>query len=157
MKMIARRTLIVGALCAAVPARAAPQDIARALLAATNSARAGKGLPPVSWNQRLARAGQQQAKAMLQSSNLSHTAGGTGLTARARHVGYRYGRITENIAWLSRRSATEAEIAGAIHSMWMNSAGHRQNILDRRVTEIGIGVARSGSSTYAAQVFGRPI
>ncbi|WP_279581372.1 CAP domain-containing protein [Fodinicola feengrottensis] len=40
---------------------------------------------------------------------------------------------------------------------WMNSPGHRANILDGELTEIGVGLAAGGSyGTYWTQVFGTP-
>ena len=71
------------------------------------------------------------------------------LTDRAHYVGYSYGRIAENVA-LGYPNA-EMVVEG-----WMNSRGHRQNILDAGVVETGIAVARSATGgLYYCQVFGR--
>ena len=40
---------------------------------------------------------------------------------------------------------------------WMNSAAHRANILNRNLTEIGVGLAKAADgSTYWTMVLGRP-
>jgi hypothetical protein len=44
----------------------------------------------------------------------------------------------------------------SLHSALMNSEGHRRNILDDRVTEIGVGVEVRGSTVWVTQVFRRP-
>jgi uncharacterized protein YkwD len=70
---------------------------------------------------------------------------------RARYVGYRYSRISENVA-LGYPNA-EAVVNG-----WMTSTGHRRNILDGGVVETGIGIARSASGgVYYCQVFGHQL
>jgi len=64
-------------------------------------------------------------------------------------VGYAYGKIAENVAlgYLNAETVVEG---------WMNSTGHRRNILDREVVETGIGIARSSAGgLYYCQVFGR--
>jgi uncharacterized protein YkwD len=44
--------------------------------------------------------------------------------------------------------------AGQIHQAWMNSPGHRANILGD-FSAIGIGVACNGGALYATEDFGR--
>ena len=107
-------------------------------------------------NKRLGWAAQTMAETMLRTGEFSHSAGGTSLATRVRATGYRYRRISENLAWASRRSASDDQIARVLMDGWMKSAGHRRNILDSQVSDIGIGVAKRGFKTYAVQVFGRP-
>lgn len=65
-------------------------------------------------------------------------------------VGYVYSRIAENVAY-GQRSASE--VVGG----WITSTGHRENILNRQLTETGIGIARAANGQlYFCQVFGRP-
>ncbi len=68
--------------------------------------------------------------------------------------GYAYLKIGENLAL--GNFASDADVVTA----WMNSPGHRANILDGQYTEIGVGVARGlyeGHTVYfAVQHFGRP-
>jgi uncharacterized protein YkwD len=70
---------------------------------------------------------------------------------RARYVGYPFGRIAENVALGYPNAETVVE-------GWMNSKGHRANILDRDVAETGIAIARSSAGgLYFCQVFGRQL
>jgi hypothetical protein len=57
-------------------------------------------------------------------------------------------RISENVG----RGAS----VSSIHTALMNSSGHRANILDTGVTEMGIGVERRGTTVWVTQVFRRP-
>jgi uncharacterized protein YkwD len=69
---------------------------------------------------------------------------------RAVAAGYAYRKVAENIA-AGQRTAEEV-VRG-----WMESPGHRANILDRDLTQIGVGRAEGGSyDVYWTQVFGTP-
>jgi uncharacterized protein YkwD len=67
--------------------------------------------------------------------------GGSTLTSRVRRAGYLSGArrysLGENIGW----GEAELSSAGAIVDAWMQSAGHRAIILDRRFSEVGVGIA----------------
>jgi hypothetical protein len=68
--------------------------------------------------------------------------------------------MAENIAWESKSGGfTTSELARALVDGWKKSPGHRKNMLDRDVEEIGVGVARSKKTGRydAVQVFGRPL
>lgn len=155
--MIDRRAVILGAgACLLAPPALAFQEVAARIFALCNATRQNRGRSRLKRHLLLGEAAHGHAKRMLQTGQFSHTAGGTRLTRRVAATGYRYRRISENIAWISRRNANAAAIAQALHEMWMNSPGHRRNILDQRVSHIGIGVARAGAKTYAVQIFGQP-
>ncbi len=69
---------------------------------------------------------------------------------RMRDAGYSYSSAAENIA------AGQPTPAAVVNG-WMNSEGHRANILNCKLTQIGVGVARGGSyGIYWTQVFGTP-
>lgn len=55
--------------------------------------------------------------------------------------------IAENVGYASSD--------GALHTAWMNSEGHRTNIVDGRFTNVGIGRVLSGGRVYGVQVFAR--
>lgn len=57
-------------------------------------------------------------------------------------------RVSENVGY--------GPSVGAIHRALMNSEGHRRNILDDRVTEVGIGVAVKDGRVWVTQNFRRP-
>jgi hypothetical protein len=73
--------------------------------------------------------------------------------------GYSYCIVLENIASLYSSSGFGAqELANKVTQGWWHSEGHRRNMLDAEVTDIGVAIARSWKTGtyYAVQVFGRP-
>ena len=117
-----------------------------------NAERQRQGLPALLYNAQLDRMAKIQAENMAYFQKMAHTIPESQLPTlgdRARHVGYPFGRLAENVA-LGYPNA-ETVVQG-----WMNSSGHRRNILDGTVEETGIGIARSSAgSLYYCQVFGR--
>ena len=111
-----------------------------------------QGLPVLVYNAQLDRMAKIQAENMARFQKMAHTIPESQLPTlgdRARYAGYRYGRLAENVA-LGYPNA-ETAVQG-----WMNSSGHRRNILDGGVEETGIGIARSSAGgLYYCQVFGR--
>jgi uncharacterized protein YkwD len=93
-----------------------------------------------------------QAENMAHFHKMAHTISEAQLPTlgdRARYVGYSFWRLAENVAVGFPNAETVVE-------GWMNSSGHRKNILDSEVLETGIGVARSSAGgLYYCQVFGR--
>jgi uncharacterized protein YkwD len=117
-----------------------------------NAERRHQGLPALVYNAQLDRMAKIQAENMARFQKMAHTIPESQLPTlgdRARHVGYPFGRLAENVA-LGYPDA-ETAVQG-----WMNSSGHRRNILDGGVEETGIGIARSSAGgLYYCQVFGR--
>ena len=118
-----------------------------------NQQRALSGLAPLQVNAKLVQGAQIQAAAMAQLGVMSHDLPGAALPTladRFSYVGYNYSSGGENIA--------EGYVdANAVMAGWMNSPGHRANILEPSFTEIGVGVAYDGSGLpYYCQEFGRP-
>ncbi len=119
----------------------------------TNAARVRNGLPALATNDRLMQAARIHAGQMAAHEQQEHTISGAKyptLKARLEGVGYGYSAAAENIAW------NQPSAARAVES-WMTSSGHRANILNRELTEIGVAMARSSrGQPYWIQVFGRP-
>ncbi|MET7729783.1 CAP domain-containing protein [Streptomyces sp. NPDC005402] len=115
----------------------------------TNRERARAGLRPLGVDPLLARAAQAYSTDMAVRAFYSHTSPeGTQPWDRAAAAGSTRRSIGENIA-CGQRSATEV-VEG-----WMNSPGHRANILKPDFTHIGIGFAGGGpAGTYWTQLFG---
>ena len=134
-------------------AGASSGDVAVDIVRYTNDARAREGLPPLNSSARLMEAARIHANQMAEAGRMEHTISGARyptMQSRLEAVGYTYWNAAENIAWNARSSA-------AVVDGWMRSVGHRANILDTRLTEIGAAVARSAKGeTYWIQVFGRP-
>lgn len=119
-----------------------------------NAERKRRGLPALVYNEQLGQMAKIQSQNMAHFQKMAHVIPEAKLptmTDRARHVGYPFGRLAENIA-LGFPDA-QAAVQG-----WMNSKGHRANILNSDVSETGIGIARSSAGgLYYTQVFGRRI
>lgn len=127
------------------------QALESSMIGWINKQRTAKGLRKLSPSGKLAAAAQGHACDMAQRGYFGHQrAGGPDLPARVKAKAYRFGTIAENIA--KTRSPEVSAAAG----VWQNSAGHWANILDPKVTEIGIGIARGGDRTYWVMNVGRP-
>ncbi|HKH10974.1 MAG TPA: CAP domain-containing protein [Rubrobacter sp.] len=85
----------------------------------------------------LERAARAHSKDMIRRDYFSHNTKGRNESScqRVRRFGYRYSRCAENIAW---GSGPKGE-PDSIMRMWMGSNGHRANILDGKLREVGIG------------------
>ena len=123
----------------------------------TNVERAKEGLQPLKLNDRLLDAAQDHSNDMAQDDFFSHTgADGSTVGDRVRASGYQYSTAGENIA---AGQITAAQVVEG----WMNSPGHRANILNPNYTEIGVGYEYLQNDTgsvnynyYWTQVFGTP-
>ena len=102
--------------------------------------RANNGLPPVTADPALMELADQQARAMVARDRLSHQAGGP-FTARLRKAGYRSKTAVENV------SAGYYTLAEAF-SGWRDSRPHRQNMLLKGATRMGIAAVYSPGSKY---------
>jgi uncharacterized protein YkwD len=127
---------------ASVAPTAANLDLVRtAVLCLHNRERASHELPKLKENPKLRRAAERHSSNMVGSRFFDHTSpGGSTMVHRIRRTGYtrsaRAWALGENIAWGSGRLATAAQI----HRSWMQSSGHRANILQRSFREVGIGI-----------------
>jgi len=122
------------------------------LLQLTNTERQNAGLPALTLSSQLGQAAQNHAEDMATNNYFSHDGlNGSQPWDRAKAAGYNYSYVGENI--YAGLSTATAVIKG-----WMNSQGHRENILNPNYTEIGFGYAYNQSSDYRhywVQVFGK--
>jgi uncharacterized protein YkwD len=110
------------------------QDVVRLV----NVARAERGLGPLEMRSALTRAARAHSRDMVTRGFFAHDAPG-GPDFGSRILGYYTPRraVGETIAWGSGSlGSPEAIVAG-----WMRSRPHRATLLDRRYTQIGIGIA----------------
>jgi Cysteine-rich secretory protein family/TerD domain len=117
----------------------------------TNAERARHGLRPLTFDARLAQAAQAHSADMVRRGFFAHeNPDGRQVWDRAVAAGYAYRKVAENIA-AGQPTAREVVLG------WMNSPGHRANILDGELAQIGVGCAQGGSyGIYWTQVFGTP-
>lgn len=118
-----------------------------------NQQRRAAGLRPLRMDANLTRAAATHACDMAQMGRISHvSSNGMDVQQRARAAGMNACTIAENTAWGRPYEAPAALVTG-----WMNSSGHRANILlDRGVTHFGVGVAYNGTTPYWTWVVARP-
>jgi len=102
--------------------------------------RAQHGLGPVSVDSRLMAAADAQALAMGERDRVSHDVAGS-LPRRLGVQSYDWAATAENIG------AGYSTLAGVIES-WKDSPGHRKNLLNPYVTEIGIAAAAAIGAQY---------
>ncbi len=134
-------------------------QVADATLCLINEQRTAAGRGPVTADATLSSASTAYAVDMVARDFFAHESpdGGT-LDQRLARVGYSYEIAGENIAWGEGVLATPAQIVNA----WMNSEGHRTNIMDGDFRQIGLGIVPDvphassfGGATYVTD-FGTP-
>jgi len=128
-------------------------NVAGDVIRFTNDARVRNGLPMLGTNPKLNEAARVQAEQMARAQKLDHTIPGAAqptLESRLQAATYIYSSAAENVAW------NQTSPQAAVNS-WMNSTGHRANILDKGFKEIGAAMARSSKGEpYWVEVFGTP-
>jgi uncharacterized protein YkwD len=120
----------------------------------TNKARHHNGLPSLIENDLLNQLAAERINDMFQNQYFGHVSpSGDKYTKIALRLGYPYKRISENIAYMTLYSTDQKFV-----NMWMQSPGHRRNILDSDVKEIGVAVRKGylkGNDTWVSvQIFG---
>ena len=129
-------------------AQAGANPAEQLLFQSVNQNRAEHGLPPLAWDESLARAARAHANRMSREpGGTQHQyAGEPDLVARASQAGAQFSKVSENIAAVQ---GTPADIARA----WMNSPVHRENILDPQLSAVGVGVVEVQGTIYAVEDF----
>ncbi|PIZ99685.1 MAG: hypothetical protein COX77_00775 [Candidatus Komeilibacteria bacterium CG_4_10_14_0_2_um_filter_37_10] len=125
-----------------------------AIAALTNKVREVKELPPLTWNDKLAQAARHKAQDLNNNNYFSHTSpAGRQFTRWIDEVDYDYQIIGENLAadYQTNRDMMKA---------WMDSATHRENILNAKYREIGVAVIMGNlngrEQLIIVQIFGTP-
>jgi len=131
-------------------ARSSAGISAAAIVDEMNQHRRRQGLRPLSLNGRLNLAASDRVRDMFDQGYFDHVSpDGTQPFVWARHRGYRYATIGENLAE-GQRSARE------VVNGWMRSPGHRANILGSSFEDCGLAIAqgsptdRTRGSTFVA-------
>jgi uncharacterized protein YkwD len=147
--LLAQTPVFVPRTAPAAPFAQVQQSFASDVIRLTNQQRANYGLPALTPNAQLTAAATAHAQTMARVGTLCHQAGGTTLSGRVSAAGYSYGACGENIAY-------NYDTGPSVVQGWMNSPGHRANILNPTYRHIGVGYARdSQGHLYSAQVFGQ--
>jgi uncharacterized protein YkwD len=123
------------------------------LLDLLNQERAKEKLPALKPHPLLFAAARAHAANMAKQRKMEHELDRKNPPQRVSAVGYNWGKVSENIAM-----AEDGEPPlSVIVKQWMESKTHRENLLDKNVSETGLGIARNDKGEiYYAQVFARP-
>jgi uncharacterized protein YkwD len=122
----------------------------KALVELTNKTRAEAKLSQLKINPLLCKVARQHTLNMAKQEKMSHELDGKKVAQRVTDAGYDYRKIGENLA-LSKPIEdpnAPAPPPADIHKKWMDSKGHRANILEPKFTEIGISMCLSAKGTY---------
>lgn len=110
-----------------------------------NAERAKEGLASLTIDKKVQAAAQVRAVEI--KTSFSHTRpNGSSFATALKEQGVTYRRSGENIAWGQR---TPQEVVNA----WMNSSGHRANIMNENFTKIGVGYYQHNGVNYWSQLF----
>lgn len=111
------------------------------ILQLVNAERAKNGVKPLSSNADCTKLARMKSQDMVNKNYFSHqspTYGSPFDMLKANNVSYMY--AGENIAM--------NQSADAAFKAWMNSEGHRKNILNPNFTDLGVGIASKGNGSY---------
>jgi len=124
--------------------KAIENEIARLV----NVERSKQGLRALTMNWELSRVARYKSQDMIDKNYFAHNSPTYGTPFQMmQHFGITYSAAGENIAY-GQRTAQEVMTA------WMNSSGHRANILNANYNQIGVGVAKKSNGTlYFTQHF----
>lgn len=115
-----------------------------------NQSREGQGLPRLEWSSKLAEAARAHSQEMAKRGQLTHRLPDEPeLRQRVAATGLRFDFAAENVG----RSSDVA----SVHQEFLNSPGHRANILDPRANAVGVGAVRAGDDLYVTENFAHSV
>ncbi|MGW2707055.1 sigma-70 family RNA polymerase sigma factor [Streptomyces sp. NPDC001340] len=129
-------------------AQPAPAGDVAQVVALVNKERAAAGCGPLTENAQLEKAAQAHSDDMAARNFFDHTnPDGADPGQRITAAGYRWSTYGENIA-------KGQQTPQSVMDSWMNSPGHRANILNCSFKEIGVGVHKGSGGPWWTQDFG---
>jgi len=130
------------------PALSADSKLEKEVFTLVNQERAKQGLAALKENVELSKVARTKSEDMAKNNYFSHTSPTYGSPFdMMKQFGITYTAAGENIA-MGQPTAT------SVMNGWMNSPGHRANILSKDFTEIGVGLAKNANgSIYWTQDF----
>lgn len=134
-----------------IPEASPLQSLEAEVIRLINIERTNRGIPALKTNWQLSRVARYKSQDMINKNYFSHQSPTYGSPFdMMKSFGLRFSAAAENIAYGQR---TAKEVVNA----WMNSPGHRANILSRSYTETGVGAAKKANGTlYWTQMFMKP-
>jgi len=120
------------------------------IFALANQARAQAGVGRLQWDPALAQAALAHCRRMAEEGPIAHRYGGEkDVSGRAADAGAHFSVIEENVA--------VGPSAAGIHEEWMQSPGHRTNLLSPDVDHVGIAVVAARGVLYAVADYSREV
>ncbi len=135
------------------------EKVAQMIVSGTNEFRKQEGRGRVVSNKVLADTALEFARFLSRSEKFGHDADGRRPHERAQQRGYEYCIVTENLALQFSSDGFRADdLTRAFLEGWERSPGHRKNLLNPDVTDIGVAIVRNSETNYyyAVQMFGLP-
>ncbi|WP_300383607.1 CAP domain-containing protein [Clostridium sp.] len=118
-----------------------------------NKERTANGLASLTYNVTMEYYSRYKSKDMADNDYFDHNdLKGELITAKMKRDGVSYNAWGENIAYI-QGGYDNVVLATKFMDNWMNSSGHRANILSSNFSSIGVGVYKVGSTYYATQEF----
>ena len=128
-------------------------EIEQLIFQKVNQERTAAGLAALSYNNTMEHYARFKSQDMGDRGYFDHAnPEGQYITAKMKADGVSYMAWGENIAYISGMSGNST-LADKFMTNWMNSSGHRANILSTNFTSIGVGVYKIGNTYYATQEF----
>lgn len=132
-----------------IPSQSSFRVMEQEVIRLVNEERSKRGLGLLNENWEVSRVARIKSQDMIDNNNFSHNSQIYGTPFQMlTSFGIRYSQAAENIA-------TGQQSAQQVMNTWMNSSGHRANILNPNFNRIGVGIARKGTTgpLYFTQIF----
>lgn len=128
-------------------------EVEQAIYNKVNEERAKAGVSALSYNTTMEKYARIKSQDMGDKNYFSHTdLNGNYITTQMKADGVTYNAWGENIAYIGGITDPTA-LANQFMTNWMNSEGHKKNILSTNFNSIGVGVYKIGNKVYATQEF----
>ncbi len=128
-------------------------QVEQAIFNKVNEERSKAGVAPLTYNKTMEKYARIKSQDMGDKNYFSHQdLSGNLITTKMKADGVSYRAWGENIAYIGGVSDPTA-LANQFMTNWMNSEGHRKNILSTNFESIGVGVYKAGNRVYATQEF----
>ena len=130
-------------------------QVEQAIFNKVNEERTKAGVAPLTYNTTMEKYARIKSQDMGDNKYFNHTdLNGNFITTTMKADGVTYNAWGEYIAYIS--GVTDpTTLANQFMTNWMNSQGHKENILSTKFSSMGVGVYKIGNKVYATQEFYR--
>lgn len=135
-----------------------PTDLVNLIHSLTNAAREQNNLADLTFDTRFSALAKERSQDMINQNYFSHTSlSGCDLHCRFANSNYKTLTWGENLAEsTSYNMLSTQELADMFMESWLRSSGHRDNLLSKKFTHEGIGVAIKGNRVVVTVIFAAP-